>query len=568
MQLPDAHAIAADTGGQRLAEEQPDHREGERHAQAPWAADGVQHDGPAQRLRRQQHKQTRCRRRQSRRRDREHLLREPPQVQVPDQEPDQKRRYRELGQIARDQDGPPPWVEENGRDSFEPLSRANANFFSDFPRERHLDVPIDAALAYKAADDRDSERRDDVDEGTGALMADLIAAMAQRRERILSALPKLGGAFLFWLVTVLVQESDRAGLAEAPVLLVLLLFGIVIMRSADLAPAREQPEIGRALLIAISLLLAFQLVYAGARLVHPRIGDIGHWVFAGGQAMLQGQNPYLLALDPSGLAALGPRFQGYKYLPLMGWAYLPLGLPFGDRGLVATNLLLQLATVVLVWRLARRLGTETAVAGSRRASTWLRPWSSSRCSRKAAPIWCRWCRSCWRCSLWERRPGMAGAPGRPLDRGEAHSWRALRAWCLLPATWPARRRYVLGLALGLLPILPYAIGAPSAFFDNIVAFNLISRRATTPSWLMTMPAGVVWASHGILLVLLLAAAVVVWRRPLTLFLRCGLCALLILASLLLGPSPHQNYHLWWLPLYSALVAVTLTRLPKADRRRV
>jgi hypothetical protein len=27
-------------------------------------------------------------------------------------------------------------------------------------RERHIDVPIGAALAYKAADERDSERRD------------------------------------------------------------------------------------------------------------------------------------------------------------------------------------------------------------------------------------------------------------------------------------------------------------------------------------------------------------------------------------------------------------------------
>ena len=396
-------------------------------------------------------------------------------------------------------------------------------------------------------------------------MGNSIAAVAQRRERILSALPKLGGALLFWLATVLVQESNRAGFAEAAVLLVLMLFGVVIMLSADLAPAREQPEIGRALLIAISLLLAFQLVYAGARLVHPRIGDIGHWVFAGGQAMLQWQNPYLSALDPTSLAALGPRFQGYKYLPLMGWTYLPLGLPFGDRGLVATNLLLQLATVALVWRLARRLGTETA--GRVAACLYLAMplvvlQVLSKGSTDLVPV----VPLMLALLSWERRPGMAGllvglSIAAKLTPG------ALVAPCLLPPTWPARRRYVLGLALGLLPILPYASGAPSAFFDDIVAFNLV-RASDASSWLMTMPAGVVWAAHGTLLLLPLAALVIVWRRPLTLFLRCGLCALLILASLLLGPSPHQNYHLWWLPLYSALVAVTLTRLPKADRRRV
>jgi uncharacterized membrane protein len=249
----------------------------------------------------------------------------------------------------------------------------------------------------------------------------------------------------------------------------------------------------------------------------------------------------------------------------MGWTYLPLGLLFGDRGLVATNLLLQLATVALVWRLARKIGTETA--GRVAACLYLAVplvvlQVLSKGSTDLVPV----VPLLLALICWERRPGVAGLlVGLSIAAKLAPG--ALFVPCLLPPTPSSQRRYVLGLAGGLIPILPYAAGAPNAFFDNIVAFNLL-RASDESSWLMTMPAGVIWAAHGALVVLLLGAAVVVWRRPPTLFVRGGLCALLILASLLLGPSPHQNYHLWWLPLYSVLVAVTLTRVPMADSRQL
>jgi len=396
-------------------------------------------------------------------------------------------------------------------------------------------------------------------------MVNSAAPVAQRAERILPGLKPAGWAFLFWLSAVLVQEFNRVGPAEAAVLLALFLFAIVMMRGADPPQARERPELGRALLIAVSLLLALQLVYAVARLVHPRVADIGHWVFAAGQAMLQGQNPYLLPLDPSGLAALGPRYQGYKYLPLMGWTYLPLGLPFGDRGLVATNLLLQLATVTLVWRLARRIGTQTA--GRFAACLYLAvPLVAMQVLSKVSTDLVPVVPLLLALLCWERRPGVAGllvglSIAAKLTPG------ALFVPCLLPPAWPSRRRYALGLAAGLIAILPYAAWAPRAFFDNVVAFNLL-RVSDESSWLVAMPAGVVWAAHGALLALLLAATLVVWRRPPTFIQRCAWCVLLMLAALLLGPSPHQNYHLWWLPLYSVLVAVTLARVPKADSRQL
>jgi hypothetical protein len=387
-------------------------------------------------------------------------------------------------------------------------------------------------------------------------MVQSLAALAARDARRPAGLRTIGWALLFWIGAVLVQEANRNGFAEATVLLAFLVSAVAMLRGADRPRMHEDPALKRALGIGIALLAVVQLAYAGARLWHPHVADIAHGAFAGGQAMMRGENPYLASLDPSGLQELGSRFQGFKYLPLMGLAYLPLGLPFGDRGLAATNLLLQIATVASVWRLARGMGSETA--GRIAACLYLAiPLVAMQAISKvstdpvavvpllAALICC------------ERRPGLAGflvgvSIAAKLTPG------ALFVPCLLPATSAARWRYALGLAVGLIPVLPYVLGAPQAFFDNIIAFNAL-RPSDESSWLLTMPAGVAWAAHGALILLLLGVALAVWWRPPAFFVRCVLCVVLTLAALLLGPSPHQNYHLWWLPLYSVLVAVSLAR---------
>jgi hypothetical protein len=191
-------------------------------------------------------------------------------------------------------------------------------------------------------------------------MVNSIAPAALRSTRVPPALMALGWAALFWVGAVLAQEFNRKGFAEAAVLLAFLLSVIAMIARASRSVREEHAGKSRMLVVIIILLLVGQFGYAGARLWSPHVGDIAHATFAGSQVMLHGQNPYSLPVDPAGLLELGPRFQGYKYLPLMGWAYVPLGLPFGDRGLVATNLLLQLATAALVWRLARAMASESA----------------------------------------------------------------------------------------------------------------------------------------------------------------------------------------------------------------
>jgi hypothetical protein len=392
-------------------------------------------------------------------------------------------------------------------------------------------------------------------------MANSVASAAPRGSRFPSALPTLGVAALFWVGAVLLQEFNRKGFAEVAVLLAFLAGAGAMIARAGGPPREESAGMRRALGALIGLLLIVQLGYAGARLWHPHVADIAHWAFAGGEAMARGENPYLLPLDPSGLQALGPRFQGYKYLPLMGWAYLPLGLPFGDRGLVATNLLLQLATAGLVWRLARDLATGTA--GRIAVCLYLAvPLVLMQAISKVSTDPVAVVPLLLALLCWERRPGISGllvglSIAAKLTPG------ALFVPCLLPPTASARWRYALGLACGLLPIVPYAAGAPQAFFDNIVIFNAL-RPSDESSWLMSMPAPVSWLAHGTLVLLLLAAVVGVWRRAPPLFVRCGLCAILMLAALVLGPSPHQNYHLWWLPLYSVLLAATLTSGGRAE----
>jgi hypothetical protein len=369
-------------------------------------------------------------------------------------------------------------------------------------------------------------------------------------------LKPVGGALLVWIGAGLVQEFNRKGIAEAAILLAFLCFAVAMMQSAGGSLMPKKQGLDRALLIGIVAIAVFQLGYAGARLWHPHVGDIAHAAWVGAQVMLQGENPYSASIDPVALQDLGPRFQGYKYLPLMGWAFAPLGLPFGDHGLVATNLLLQIATVVLVWRLARAMGNETA---GRLAVClyWAVPLVAlqaiSKVSTDPVAVVPLLLALLW----WELRPGVAGflvglSIAAKLTPG------ALFLPCLLPATAAGRWRYVLGAAVGILPVLPYAVGAPRAFFDNIVAFNAL-RPSDESSWLLAMPTSVAWVAHAAFVLLLLGIAIAVWWRPPAFFVRCGLCVFLMLAALLLGPSPHQNYHLWWLPLYSVLAAVSLMR---------
>ncbi len=154
----------------------------------------------------------------------------------------------------------------------------------------------------------------------------------------------------------------------------------------------------------------------------------------------------------------------------------------------------------------------------------------------------------------ERRPGWAGfcvglSIAAKLFPG------ALFLPCLLPAAWPGKRRYVLGIALGLLPIVPYALASPAALYDNIVLFNAI-RAPDSTSWL-ARPRTRAFAARSIFFTLFAGTSVYIWRRAPGLAARCGLGAMLALGMILAGPAAHHNYHLWWLPFYCVSLAAAL-----------
>jgi uncharacterized membrane protein len=129
---------------------------------------------------------------------------------------------------------------------------------------------------------------------------------------------------------------------------------------------------------------------------------------------------------------------------------------------------------------------------------------------------------------------------------------------LLPALIPAERRmsFIAGVVVGALPILPFVLLRPPAFWDNIVRFNL-TRLPDSTSWLHAMPASVATATHLLFAAALLAAVVQVWRRPPPVIARATLAAMLGLAAILAGPGAHHNYQLWWLPFYALALALAL-----------
>jgi Glycosyltransferase family 87 len=170
------------------------------------------------------------------------------------------------------------------------------------------------------------------------------------------------GAVIFWLAVGLIQKFNwESGAAKALVLLALLAALPFIAAAAE-RRGDDRRAVPRRLVAASIVLLALQIVYALWQLRHPSLTDIATTTLAAGDTLRAGGNPYATSFDASASGAAA-RFAGYKYLPVMIAAYLPLGAPLAERGVVLTNLLLALATTGLVFGLAARL------AGARAA--WL-----------------------------------------------------------------------------------------------------------------------------------------------------------------------------------------------------
>ncbi|HXP30955.1 MAG TPA: hypothetical protein VN832_07680 [Stellaceae bacterium] len=359
-------------------------------------------------------------------------------------------------------------------------------------------------------------------------------------------------AAAFWVLSFLVQKFNwGAGGKKALALLALLAAVPFLLRWARRPLTLPRSRTATGLAIVVAILVALQLAYFGKEVRHPGLIDVATTTLAAGTAMVAGENPYLLPLDS--VAASNPAtaaFAGYKYLPIMPLVYLPLGLPFGARGLLATNLLLQLGIVFLVARLAREAAN--GATGLLAATLYLAvPLAIQQVLAKGAtdlaavlPLLA---------ALWlvERNSWLCG-----LALGLSIAAKPLPGLLLLPCLLPPRAggiwRYAAGIAVGLLPILPYALWSPAALFDNVVRFNAL-RLPDSTSWLAIVPAGAAPARIALAL-LVIAVGAYVWRYPPALAGRAGLGAMVTLAGVLASPSAHHNYQLWWLPFYCVLLA--------------
>jgi hypothetical protein len=353
---------------------------------------------------------------------------------------------------------------------------------------------------------------------------------------------KLGALAAFWIAVGLIQTFNWGnGIPKALVMLVVLITAPFLLTVARRS-APPAPGFTRGATIAFWIALALAIAYFAARVIAPHIIDIGTTTLAAGQALLHGQNPYALPID-TGPESAG--FIGYKYMPLMIVDYLPLGAPLGQRGVLITNLIMLLASLWLMQRIA---GTKLAPL-----ALLMLPLLAEQIFAKGATDLAAVLPLVGALALIERNSFWCG-----VCVGLSIATKLLPGVAVLPALIPATRRdlFAAGVVVGLLPVVPFVIAGPQDFWGNIVLFNL-ARLPDSTSWLQAAPASIASAVHLLFAAAILVAAFYVWRRSPPVIARAVLAAMFGIAAILAGPGAHHNYQLWWLPFYALALALAL-----------
>ena len=357
---------------------------------------------------------------------------------------------------------------------------------------------------------------------------------------------------LFYVGADLLGRMDWGHGRERAALLLVSLLMLPVLLQLGRRPLGATPRFFAVFLLAIACAL---LVRDGAAFIdgleHPRPNDIGTTTIQASRALANGLNPYEQVIDPKPelLPDRYREFAGYKYMPLMAVGYLPLAVSQGARGLLTTNALFHVATVVLVFLIGKQLGSRE-VGGLAACLTLAIPFTRFELFVQGVtepsallPLFAA-------LLVVDRRPIAAG-----LLVGLSISTKllpgALFVVCCLPSE--GRRAYALGGVLGLLPALAFLLAGPRAFLNNLVLFNAL-RPTDSTSWLHYAPAGTQTLAGLGLALALLASAVWAWRARPSLLDRIALACCCMLLTLLAGPIVHRNYLLWWLPLMALLLA--------------
>jgi hypothetical protein len=338
---------------------------------------------------------------------------------------------------------------------------------------------------------------------------------------------------------------------EAGVILLIIVgpfFGFLIGVRID--PIDRYLPIGAIAFCALAFLsrLILFLYYVDS----PSLIDIAQTTLEAVYAVLNGHNPYTIAIDPH---PDYPSYYGYKYLPVTILTFMPLGSLFGATGIRLTNFFLDVITAILIGILARRqLGWFCGTLGA--ALYLMLPTLPRDLYMNAVTDLAPTLPLLAAMVLYQTRPGLAGAA-----IGLSVSAKLMPGLLFLVFCFPKLgcSRYFGGFLLGLIPAAVFFVLAPSDFIQNIVWF-IAMRPIDTTSWLYGAPSYLISGARLAFGLIMAAVFFVVIYRPPDFFGRCALGVLCINAALLAGPTIHNNYMFWWIPFFCILLSVVLSRI--------
>lgn len=288
-------------------------------------------------------------------------------------------------------------------------------------------------------------------------------------------------------------------------------------------------------------------------LAAPQINDIPGRALQAIAVLQEGRNPYSVSLDPKPeLADKWLNYQGLVYMPMTMLSYYPLGSMWQARGVLATNLILDLVLVVLIYFTGKRLAVPAA--GLMALFLYLVvinvPYELFRTGATdiaaVGPL-------LGALLLFNRKPGWSG-----FLIGLSVAAKLFPGLLFLVILFPrlAWRKYMLGILLGMVPFFIFLAMAPRAVLGSAVMFSFM-RSVDPTSWLYGFsPAVGLMVRFAFLWILVNVAIYIWWRQP-DLIIRLGFAVVLIIGSLLSGPANHGNYQLWWIPFYVLLLAVAV-----------
>ena len=360
----------------------------------------------------------------------------------------------------------------------------------------------------------------------------------------------------FWGVVSLIQDMDwKRGLSRA-VLLVRILATTPVLMGMIRRPKHSVPRrVCVVLAVGCAALLCWHFWRFAQKLPDPNLYDMATTTLSAMDTMLSGRNPYSLPIDPQrDIAANGIGYQGYKYLPVMVMTYLPLGIVWRERGILLTNLLLDVATAALVFQLGVRIGSRAS--GLFAAFLYLTlPIVPLQIFKIGTTDLAAVVPLLIALLYLEKRPDLAG-----FCVGLSVSTKLLPGIVFIPCCLPVthRGRYAAGVVLGLVPTLFFFTVSPRDLIYNAVLFSA-NREVDSTSWLHWVTPEVHLCTTIVVAVALLGVAVHVWWNSPTLADRCGFGVVCLLCVMLSAPIVHRNYQLWWLPLFAVLLGTAAFR---------